>query len=855
MAQDSQGNLYVVGYFNKSVAMGTLTFTSTRGNGVFVAKFNSQLQPTWAKAYEGNEITFRDVATDTSGNVYVTGSFIGKSLTLGSTTLTNTPTSNGSYRSQLFVGKLNTSGAWQWAAALGGTDNYEYGENLAVDSAGNVYVAGSFDNNGASVFRNTTLTSKGSNDIFVTKFNSSGIFQWVNNAGSSNSDRAYGIALDSGGNLLVTGHFSNNISFGNTNISSKGGYDVFIAKLSSSGSWLWANGGGGNSTDYGYRIDVDKSDNAYIVGYVRNTVTLGTLSITTKGNYDIFVAKIDKNGQWLWGQTAGGSSSDYGYTIDVDNSGNVYIGGRFYTSSSSSSYATFGSFSLKAKGSSNNMFVAKLNTNGVWQWAKAGNSDSTSYAYGVSVDGSGNVYAAGYAFGNMTFGSLSATNQGSSDMFVAKLNSSGTFTELKTYSGIAATYDQSYGVALDSSGNTYITGSFASELVLGTLTLTSNGTSNDIFVAKVSPTGQWLWARSAGSTSSDYGYGVDVDGSGNVYVTGRAYDKATFGNKTFTSKGSSDIFIGKMNSSGTWQWINGGGGSSSDYGWGVKVDSSGNVYVTGYSYSGTFGSLSFKSQGNRDIFVGKLNSSGVWQWVSGGGGSSSDYSYSIDLDSSGNVYVAGSSYSGTFGSLSFTSKGSRDIFIGKLNNSGVWQWVANAGGTSSDYAYNIALDSNGNVYATGFFYNTSTFGTTTLTSKGAQDIFIAKLDGTGKWQWVKQAGGKEYDIGYGIDVNSQGTVFVTGFFPRESTFGTTSFSTAAGSCNIFVSALDSTGKWLWTQTSTSNNSGSGHEGRGIVAGKNGEAYVTGYFDSSANFGKNTLTSTGYSDIFVWLAVP
>ncbi|TNE50413.1 MAG: hypothetical protein EP343_08080 [Deltaproteobacteria bacterium] len=854
MAQDSQGNLYILGSFGRTITIGSLTLTATQGSGVFVAKLSNQLQPIWAKAYESNDIGFQAVKTDASGNVYITGRFTGKSLTLGSTTLTTTPTSNGSYKVQLFVGKLNTSGAWQWATAQGGVDNDEYGENLAIDNAGNVYVAGHFESDGASTFGNTTLTSKGNNDIMVVKFNSSGIFQWVNNAGSSGYDRAYDIAIDSGGNLLVTGHFSNNISFGSTNLSSKGGYDAFIAKLNANGSWLWANGAGGNSTDYGYRIAMDKSDNAYVVGYVRNIVTLGTFSLVTKGGYDIFVAKADKNGQWLWGQIAGSGGSDYGQAIALDSSGNVYVTGHFF-SLSASSHATFGSLSVKGKASNLNMFVAKLNSSGTWQWVKAGLSSAASYAYAISVDGSGNVYASGYASGNLTFGSLSATNQGASDIFVTKLNSSGTFTGLQSYAGTSASHDYSFGIAQDTSGNTYITGYFSGEFVLGTNTLTSNGNATDLFVAKVSPTGQWLWARSAGGTSSDFGYGIAVDNSGSVYITGQIYDKATFGNKTLTSQGNSDIFVAKLNSSGTWQWVTGGGSNAAEYGWGLKTDSNGNVYVVGNSYTGKFGTLSFTSQGNRDIFVGKLNSSGVWQWVAGGGGNSSDFGYGIDVDSNNNVYVVGTSETGKFGTLPFTSKGDRDAFVGKLNGSGVWQWVTNAGGNSYDHAYSIARDSNGNLYTTGGFETTATFGSTTLTSRGSQDIFIAKLDNNGTWLWVKQAGGKEYESGLGLDVSSQGTVFVTGLFLQESVFGTTSFSTATDTRNIFVSALDSTGQWLWTKTSTSQSLGSSHESRGIVAGQNGEAYVTGHFSNSANFGKNTLTSTGNNDIFVWLVVP
>ena len=855
MASDGQGNLYVYGSYGKEIVLDSTTLTSTFGNAYFVAKFDSSLKNVWAKTFDSFG-SVQGIAVDNSGNAYIVGSFSSPFQTIGTTTLTGPKGSNGRTNNQVFVAKINTSGAWQWAVQGGSADNNESGQGITVDTAGNVYVVGDFSGSKATEFGNSSLTSKGSNDIFVAKLNSAGIWQWANDAGGTGFDQARAVQVDAAGNIFVGGLFSNSSGFGSSTLTSRGSYDAFVGKLNSGGTWQWANGGGSTSTDYVYDIAVDKSNNAYISGYVRGGSIFGTYTATHKGSSDVFVAKIDSNGLWGWVSTGGGRSSDYGYTVDVDGSGNVYVGGRFYTTSSSTSFATFGTIKSQTQGSSSDMFVGKLNSSGAWQWVTPGNSAGTGYNYGLALDSSGNVYAAGYFYSDAKFGSTTMSNKGSADIYLAQLNSSGKFSKAKSFSGLGVTSDYTTAITQDSSGNTYITGYFSGNLAIGTTTLTSKSSSNDLYVAKVSPTGSWLWAASAGGNSTEQGEGIAVDSAGNVYITGYAYNEAAFGTYTFSSQGSADIFVAKLNSSGAWQWVKGGGSKSYDIARSIAVDGSGNIYVTGACYStGKFGSKTFTSNGSQDVFVAKMDNKGVWQWVTNGGSSSStDEGMDIALDTKGNVYVSGFFYSGKFGTLSLTSKGSADAFVGKLNSSGAWQWVKSAGGTGYDQMPSLALDKQDNIYLAGVFSNTVTVGTSTFTSKGGADTFVAKMDATGKWLWAQQANGTDYIYPTGIDVNSSGTVFVTGNFKQQATFGTTNFTTPTG-CNMFVSALDNTGKWTWAKKVTTLVCGSSHQARDLIAGKNGEAFVAGHFDSSATFGNTTLTSTGGSDIFVWLVTP
>jgi len=249
------------------------------------------------------------------------------------------------------------------------------------------------------------------------------------------------------------------------------------------------------------------------------------------------------------------------------------------------------------------------------------------------------------------------------------------------------------------------------------------------------------WNTFYGSTDNDYGYSnIAVDGSGNVYVTGCS--RATWGYPlhAFSSSGRTfDIFVLKLDSNGTYQWHTFYGSSSDDSGYGIAVDGSGNVYVTGYSYA-TWGSplhAFSSSSGTSDIFVLKLGSSGTYQWHTFYGSSSSnDSGSSITLDVSGNVYVTGYSYA-TWGSPlhAFSSSvGTIDIFVLKLDSSGTYQWHTFYGSSSDDSGGGIAVDGSGNVYVTGT--SSATWGSPLHAfSGGGGDIFVLKLDSNGTYQW------------------------------------------------------------------------------------------------------------------------
>ncbi len=441
----------------------------------------------------------------------------------------------------------------------------------------------------------------------------------------------------------------------------------------------------------------------------------------------------------------------------------------------------------------------------------------------------------------------------------------------------AFTSDEGNAIAVDASGNVYTTGFFDGTVDFdpgaGTLNLTSAGTGGgDIFVQKLDAIGNLVWAKAMGGTSIDVGYGIALDDSGNVYTTGYFAGTVDFdpgaGTANLTSVGGDDIFVQMLDSSGTFVWARAIGGTATDEGLGITVDASSNVYITG-SFQGTVdfdpgaGTANITAVDLSDIFVEKLNSSGEYVWAKAVGGAGSNFGSGIAVDTSGNVYTTGSfestaDFDPGAGTVDLTSLGGGDIFVQKLDSSGNLVWAKAVGGTSTDEGIAITVDVSGNVYSTGYFAGTADFdpgaGTADLSSAGGDDIFVQKLDSSGNFVWANAMGGPSGDQGNGIALDVSGNVYTTGLFAGTADFdpgaGTANL-TSAGSFDIFVSKLDSSGNFVWAKAMGGTG---GEGGSGIAVDPSGNVYTTGFFLGNTDFdpGADTaiLTSADSRDIFV-----
>jgi hypothetical protein len=445
----------------------------------------------------------------------------------------------------------------------------------------------------------------------------------------------------------------------------------------------------------------------------------------------------------LYAGFLGGSSYDRGYGIAVDASGNAYVTGYTW----SGDFPAVVGPDLSHNGYTD-AFVAKVNPSGTaLVYAGFLGGWDNDYGYGIAVDASGNAYVTGWTW-SRDFPAVvgpDTSHNGGRDAFVAKVNPSGTALVYSGFLG-GSGWDEGHGIAVDSSGNAYVTGwTWSSDFPAVVGPDTSYNGGRDAFVARVNPSGTALvYAGFLGGWNDDYGYGIAVDASGNAYVTGETWSgdfPAVVGPDT-SYNGGRDAFVAKVNPSGTALVYAGFlGGSGWDEGHGIAVDSSGNAYVTGWTWSSDFPAVvgpDTSYNGGRDAFVARVNPSGTALVYSGFlGGSGWDYGYGIAVDASGNAYVTGWTSSSDFPAVvgpDLSYNGNDDAFVAKVNPSGTALVYAGfLGGSYYDVGRGIAVDSSGNAYVTGWTDSAdfpAVVGPDT-SRNGGIDAFVAKVGAGG----------------------------------------------------------------------------------------------------------------------------
>ena len=373
---------------------------------------------------------------------------------------------------------------------------------------------------------------------------------------------------------------------------------------------------------------------------------------------------------------------------------------------------------------------------GVILWTKQLGTTSAEEGTAVGLDSSGDIYIAG-----MTAGSLQGTNKGANDLFLTKYGTDGTnpwTVQLGT-----TTNDVARGLAVYHSSHVFVVGEAA-----GPLDDNTHFGDLDFFLVKYSTAGVKAWSRQFGTSVNEVAYGVAVDTSGSVYIAGYTLgDLDGNGNQ-----GQEDAFLAKYNASGTQVWMKQLGTTGKDYARGVAVDPSGNIVIAGYTDAALEGS----SLGEDDIFIAKYNQAGDNIWLEQYGTGSGEQAYGVAVDTSGNVYVTGYTY-GDFGAANL---GQQDAFLAKYNSSGASVWVRQLGSTIYDYGRAIAVDVTGNVFYTGNTYGSFDGNT----PAGDWDVILVKYDSSGTKIWSKQFGTVTFaESGQGVAVDPTGNVFTTGY--------------------------------------------------------------------------------------------
>lgn len=428
-----------------------------------------------------------------------------------------------------------------------------------------------------------------------------------------------------------------------------------------------------------------------------------------------------------------------------------------------------------------------------FEWAIEAGGSGVDYGFAITRDPAGNILTTGQYNGVADFepgsGVINLVSQGLGDIFIRKSDADGNLIWAKSVG--TGGDDHGFGITTDVDGNVYVTGYFdgAGDFDPGTgsYTLASNG-NRDIFILKLNPGGNLVWAKSIGGVFDDEGKGIAIDGNGDVLICGFFRDLVDFDvtGTIFNSVGTglNDAFVLKLNSSGGFVWVKTYGGTDDESATAISISASNEIYITGQFGltvdfdPDSFGSEFLTAQGFWDAYVLKLDVDGLFVWAKTFEGSGAGYGigHAVTLDNSGNVYVGGYYYNNTDfdpsgNTFYLTSAGYEDGFILKLDLNGSFIWAKSFGGSGVDVIRSLSIDTDGNIFASGNFDSAGDFDpaatTYTLTPNGLFDICLVELDKDGALIWVTSIGGPLYDLSPGILANADGSIYVIGSFEDQ----------------------------------------------------------------------------------------
>jgi hypothetical protein len=406
---------------------------------------------------DGNDYSYAVAVDDFSGDMAITGQFSG-TVDFGGGALSCSGSVNA------VVAKYTAQGTHLWSIGIDGETGRVSGGDVAIDASGNVLVTGTFY--GTIDFGGQTLSSIARNDLFVAKYSTDGDLLWADRQGGSIENRGKGIAVDTNGNVLVTGYFQNPD-------------DIILAKYSPNGILLWLERVTGYGTNMGKSVAVDNNNNIFLTGNFYGTVDFGGGPFDAGWFPDMFVAKYSSNGVHLWSQNFGSTSEVFANDIAVDESGNVVVAGVFHGT------MDLGNQTLNDAGNYDTFIVKLSGIDGKYLWSKHLGGMGYDQYYGIAIDSDENIALAGGFEQTVDFGDEVLTSKGSSDIFVTKYSLNG--EPLWTKSFGESGNDVGYSIGVNADGELSICGvSSSSTIDFGGVDLSGEGLY-DVFLIKLGP--------------------------------------------------------------------------------------------------------------------------------------------------------------------------------------------------------------------------------------------------------------------------------------------------------------------------------------------------------------------------------
>ncbi|MDB6020074.1 MAG: hypothetical protein JWR19_4563 [Pedosphaera sp.] len=823
----------------------------------------------WVReAIATNGITGAGIAVDTNGNSYVTGFFHGN-VNFGETNLTN------AINNDIFTAKYDALGNLLWVRQAGGSSD-DQGAAVAVDAAGNVFVTGYFT--GLVSFGTTNLTSfmPTSSDIFLAKYDTSGNLLWVQQAGGHDVDAGTSVAVDANGNCFIAGNLQGPFNFGTNGVNSAG---CFVAGYDPTGALLWVRTSTGTGIIQATGVAVDSQGNVGITGLYHGLISFGTNQFNTQlPQGEVFTAKYAPDGTLLWCRTGTGTQGygDNGTAIAADANGNFYVTGtfRFETAFDNFLLSDFpllypgdgGALNMPVYG---NTFVVKYDSNGTVVWAQSVLHSRSSTGLGIAVNSGGDILVTGnggdFVAGLFVFGTNFYAGFGIADMYIALFDSAGDPVSFAVAGGTGRDIGQ--GIAWGLDGNAYATGYFGSSGTFGGTNLT--GGARNLFVTRVAtgldpsnppiilrqPTNEVVvvgsnaifsvGVLSAQPVTYQWRFnGVDLPQGTDSSLVLSSVLPAASGNYYLISSNlngsvTSSVVHLQVEVPFDFVWAEGTGGTKPLQPTALAIDNPGNIYLAGYYQSNAvFGSIILTNLGHplsNDMFVAKFDPAGNVLWAQQAGGIDGDQANALAVDGNGNVFVTGTfQATAKFGNITLTNTTSTPtnrIFIAKYDTDGNVLWAQQAGGNIVNQVNGMAVDAAGNVYITGFYQGNAVFGNTNLTTPiFTSKSFLAKYDTAGACLWATSLPASCDKVA----VDDSGNILLVGHFFGQLVLGTNQL-TNGNVYAVFTAKFDPVGNVLWARQSTNQNYGA--MAVGIAVDHNGNSFVTGNFTNQISFGK------------------
>ena len=455
---------------------------------------------------------------------------------------------------------------------------------------------------------------------------------WANTTGSTGSDNLFQSAIDpnGSGDIYTAGYYEGTVNFDpgeeTFNLTSNGGWDMFISRLDASGNLVWARSFGTAGVDYGISIVPDAAGNVFFAGATDSPIEFDSFHFDLSGIADMIVAKLDVDGNLVWVKSLGGDAINFAQSMAVDPSGNgdVYITGRFNGTTDFDPDTSKVAIQTAADW---DIFTVKFNVDGDFQWVTTTGSPAFDVGYGIAVDptGSGDVYSTGSYRGTVDFDPdtseiFNLTCPGNQCLYLTKLDTDGNLIWAKTITSPNNIYGRALAIDPDN-GDIYTTGVFNGIVDFDPGTEVSNLTpvGYDPFISKLDMDGNFVWAKNFGAGGFDNGISIAVDpgDSRDIFISGTFVGNVDFdpgaGATNITSRGGDDIFLSSLDKDGNFLWAKSIGGSAGDYSGTVLPDLNGQVYVTGVYNSTTlaFDSLTLSNTTNTgaipDFFIAKVD--------------------------------------------------------------------------------------------------------------------------------------------------------------------------------------------------------------------------------------------------------